>query len=113
MSGRNTDEVTDCAAKRHGGQCQVTFGDIKYENGKPVPVESVITGEEDQMTCQCLDYVFVIDRHKDDKRKPVMQASSIEKPDNSVSRYTDGINEGEILASPLKGGKPENKLLNE
>lgn len=61
MSRGGRDELIDCAAAANGGRCQVTFADITYdEDKKPVPVESVITGEEDQLTCQCLDYIFVI-----------------------------------------------------
>ena len=66
VSGRGRDNLIDCSATANNGQCQVTFADIKLdENGKPVPFESVITGGDDICTCQCLDYIFVINRNKD------------------------------------------------
>lgn len=43
----------------------MTFADIVDDphSLEVIPIESVITGGEDLCTCQCLDYIFVINRN--------------------------------------------------
>jgi hypothetical protein len=68
MTRKGKDEVIDCATQANGGRCQVTFADMTVgEDGKPRPVETVLSGEEDLCTCQCLDYILLINRNKDGK----------------------------------------------
>jgi hypothetical protein len=68
MTRKGQDEVIDCATFANGGKCQVTFADMTIgEDGKPVPVETVLSGAEDLCTCQCLDYILVINRNKEGK----------------------------------------------
>jgi hypothetical protein len=65
----------------------VTFADIKGvdEAGKPIPVESVITGSDDVCTCQCLDYIFVINRNKSVKHKVInMPSLSSRNPEEPI-----------------------------
>ena len=60
--------MIDCATYANGGNCQVTFADMTIgEDGKPVPVETVLSGADDLCTCQCLDYILVINRNKEGK----------------------------------------------
>ena len=68
MTRKGKDEILDCATLANGGVCQTTFADLKYdENGKAEPVETVLSGRDDYCTCQCLDYILVINRNKQGK----------------------------------------------
>lgn len=101
MSGLGKDHLIDCSATANGGQCQVTFADIKYDdNGNPIPVETVITGADDICTCQCLDYIFVINRNKS---KGLDNHMIINSPNlnGNQTMSAEGLLEPEPMDSPL------------
>ena len=52
MTRKGRDQIIDCATEANGGVCQTTFADLKHdENGKPCPVETVLSGADDYCTC--------------------------------------------------------------
>jgi hypothetical protein len=68
MTRKGKDEVIDCATAANGGVCQTTFGALYHDkDGKPKPVETVLSHTEDYCTCQCLDYILLINRNKQSK----------------------------------------------
>ena len=61
LSGNGQDEIIDCARLANGGKNPVTFADIHVDAaGNIVPREIALTDPGDHMTCQSLDYIFII-----------------------------------------------------
>ena len=77
MSNKGKTELVDCLTTANKGQCQVTYADIVRDDPKVTPVESVLTGAEDNCTCQCLDYIFLIGN----KNEPKTVGETLEERD--------------------------------
>jgi len=83
MTRKGKDEVIDCATAANGGVCQTTFGALYYsEDGKPLPVETVLSHTEDYCTCQCLDYILLINRNKQNKYDKSSLLQGLASPSN-------------------------------
>lgn len=60
LSGYEKDAVVDFLKESYGAQHPVTYSDVKIEDGKEVPMETVLTDKDDLKSQQCLDYIFQI-----------------------------------------------------
>lgn len=83
MSRKGKDAVIDCATQANGGKCQVTFADMTVdEQGNKNPAETVLSGADDLCTCQCLDYILVINRNKQGKYE---KSNFVQSPSKKMS----------------------------
>jgi len=72
----------------------------KDENGKPKPVETVLSNPDDYFTCQCLDYILVINRNKQGK----YDKNSLIQQIQSTSNYSPQLLTEEQIPTERKGG---------
>lgn len=63
LSQNGEDQIIDCAKLANNGECPITYADVDKDfQGNFIPMETVLTDKEDHLTCQSLDYIFVIKR---------------------------------------------------
>ena len=99
MTRKGKDEVIDCATAANGGVCQTTFGALYYDkDGNPMPVETVLSHTEDYCTCQCLDYILLINRNKQNK----YDKSSFVQGSVSPSNYSPQLQTEEQIPTERK-----------